>query len=276
MKYKQKLSILITLFAVMLMKAQEFQGVATYKSYRKVDFKIGESKNSNMSPEMQKQLEDQIKKQAEQDYTLSFNKNESIYRKNETLEAPTPSKGGLTVRISDPSNLYYKNLKEHRFANQTELYGKEFLIKDSLKVQKWELLNETKNIGQYTCFKAQYKDEVKVRKMSSESGMETTTEERITTAWYTPQIPVSNGPSDFSGLPGLILEINDGKLTLICSKIVINPEEEINIKEPKKGKEVTQKEFNDIMEKKSKEMMDQMRTRGSSNGSEIMVIGSGR
>ena len=42
-------------------------------------------------------------------------------------------------------------------------------------------------------------------------------------AWYTPQIPVSAGPGNYHGLPGLILEVNDGSETVICSKIVINP-----------------------------------------------------
>jgi GLPGLI family protein len=29
----------------------------------------------------------------------------------------------------------------------------------------------------------------------------------VTTAWYTPQIPVSNGPRNYHGLPGLIMEV---------------------------------------------------------------------
>ena len=41
----------------------------------------------------------------------------------------------------------------------------------------------------------------------------------VTTAWYTPQIPVSNGPDDYQGLPGLILEINDGKKQLFVQKL---------------------------------------------------------
>ena len=106
--------------------------------------------------------------------------------------------------------------------------------------------------------------------------MEETKKERITTAWYTPQIPVNNGPQDFEGLPGLILEINDGSLTLVCTKIVINPKDKTDIVEPSKGKEVTSKEFQAIMDKKNKEMMDDMkaRNRGNSNSSSrVMIIG---
>ncbi|MGC1633687.1 MAG: GLPGLI family protein [Gelidibacter sp.] len=272
MKYKQKLSVLVTLFTVMMVNAQDFQGIATYKSHRKFDFNDDNSKkDSKVSPEMQKQIEDQLRQQSQQEYTLNFNRNESIYTKNEKLAAPMPSRGGITINFSDGADVRYKNLKEQRFTNQTEVYGKQFLIKDSLKGQQWELLNEMKNIGQYTCFKAQITEQVKTRTVT-EDGFETIMKERITTAWYTPQIPVSNGPAEFGGLPGLILEINDGKLTLICSKIVLNPVETIRIDEPRKGKVVTQQEFKDIIDKKSKEMLDQLNP-GRKGGSVIFHSG---
>lgn len=274
MKLPFKLVIIASLFVVSIVSAQDFQGVATYKSHRKFDFNEDDSKSdSKISPDLVKQLQEQMRKQSQQEYTLNFNRHESIYKKNESLAAPMPARGGITITMSDGSDVRYKNLKEQRFTNQTEVYGKQFLIKDSLKVQQWELLNETKNIGEYTCFKAQLKTEVKTQTMTDDNGIESVMKEKITTAWYTPQIPVSNGPAEFYGLPGLILEINDGKLTLICSKIVINPEEIISIDEPRKGMKVTQQEFNGIMEKKSKEMMDQMNSRGSSGGTVIFKSG---
>lgn len=76
------------------------------------------------------------------------------------------------------------------------------------------------------------------------------------TAWYTMQIPVNNGPGEFWGLPGLILEVSSGKTTLLCSKIVMNPVEKNEIKIPTKGKEVTRKEYNDIVKKKMEEMRE--------------------
>ena len=100
--------------------------------------------------------------------------------------------------------------------------------------------------------------------------MESLKKERITSAWYTPQIPVNNGPEDFYGLPGLILEINDGDLTLVCTKIIINPKEKVEIVEPKKGKEVTQKEFDEIMEKKNKEMMERFQSQRG-DGKQMMI-----
>ena len=76
----------------------------------------------------------------------------------------------------------------------------------------------------------------------------------------------------YQGLPGLILEVHDGKLNIICSKIVINPEDKVKIEEPTKGKEVNQKKYDEIMEKKAKEMMERYAPRkGGQKGESIEI-----
>ena len=82
------------------------------------------------------------------------------------------------------------------------------------------------------------------------------------TAWYTPEIPVSQGPEGYWGLPGLILEVNDGKITILCSKIVLNPKEKAEIQAPSNGKEVSQKEYDEIVTKKMEEMSEMNNGRG--------------
>jgi GLPGLI family protein len=249
--------------------AQDFQGVAIYKSHRKVDLKINDDKGNS---EMQKQIQEQLKKQFQQEYTLTFNKNESVYKQNEKLDAPTPSQSGFKISIGQNDDVLYKNIQEHRFANKTDIFGKLFLIKDTLVDKKWELVNETKYIGEYTCFKAVYTEDYTTQTLTETGGMEKVTKQRTTTVWYTPQIPVSHGPANYFGLPGLILEVNDGDTTLVCSKIVINPKELANIEEPQKGKEVNQTEFDEIREKKNKEMIEKFQTRsGSSSGDNIVI-----
>ena len=64
-----------------------FKVLPLYKSHRKVDLKMD---NKNMNDEMQKQIQEQLRKQFQQEYTLTFNKNESIYKQNEKLDAPSP------------------------------------------------------------------------------------------------------------------------------------------------------------------------------------------
>lgn len=249
--------------------AQDFQGVATYKSHTKLNINLG---GENDNSEAQKRIQEQLKKQFEQEYTLTFNKHESIYKQEEKLDAPNPSHGGMTIMMGNSSNILYKNIKDNRFSNKTDIYGKPFLVKDTLTSIQWVLENETKNIGNYTCFKATYTSEHVAPILTEQGTVETQTTEIITTVWYTPEIPVSNGPNYLYGLPGLILEVNDGQTTLVCSKVVINPTESVEIIEPTKGKVVAQDEYMKIMDDKSKEMMEQFKNgRGHSDG-ETRVI----
>lgn len=270
MIYLSRVIIIIVLASVCNLNAQQFSGVATYKSHRKMDLKM---ENEKIDDAMKKQLYEQLKKQFQKTYFLSFNRKESIYKEEEKLAAPAPSSGGISITVSNGSDIRYKNIKEQRYVSANEIFGKAFLIKDSIKPINWRLINETKNIGNYTCFKAEYTETYTDKTFSSEGKIEEIEKEKTTTAWYTPQIPLSHGPEDFQGLPGLILEINDGELTLICSKLVLNPEKEIEIKEPKKGKEVSQSQYDAIVKKKMDEQMERFRARGRDG--EVKVISFG-
>ena len=73
-------------------------------------------------------------------------------------------------------------------------------------------------------------------------------------AWYAPQIPVGHGPSEYWGLPGLILEVSAGNTTILCSEIVINPKEKINIEAPDKGKEINKVDYRATVQGKMLEM----------------------
>ncbi|MFY7935896.1 MAG: GLPGLI family protein [Flavobacterium sp.] len=74
------------------------------------------------------------------------------------------------------------------------------------------------------------------------------------TAWYTTEISISNGPSLYWGLPGLILEIEENGDKLICSKVVINPRKKAKIKMPNKKSIISVVEYEEILKKKSKEI----------------------
>lgn len=262
--------------------AQDFSGKAIYKTSRKSGFKIGD--DSKMSDTQKKELEARFQKMNQKTFILEFDKTTSTYKEEEKLDAPNPSAnfGGMKV-ISFSSggagSLYFKNIKEKRFANKTEIMGKAFLVKDSLPTYDWQLSSETKNIGTYTCYKATYTKEVENTKMTIKDG-ETVEEKNkeiiVTTAWYTLQVPISNGPSVYQGLPGLILEINDGTTTIVCTEIILNPSEKITIEEPEKGKIVSQNEFDEIQKEKSKEMMEKFKSRNGvdlGNGVNIKIGG---
>jgi len=88
------------------------------------------------------------------------------------------------------------------------------------------------------------------------------------TAWYAPEIPVSQGPDNYWGLPGLILEVNDGKTVILCSKIVLNSKEKVEIKASTNGKVINQKEYDKTVVDKMEEFrqMNQGQNRGGNGG----------
>lgn len=265
------LTLLVMIGLIIQSHGQQLQGVATYKAHRKVDLKMD---NDKMSDDIKKQIQEQLRKQFQQEYTLKFNNHESIYKKEDKLDAPNPmASSGFIINVSESSSIYYKNVKEKRYSKKTEMFGKVFLIKDSLSQLKWQLVNETKNIGEYTCFKATYTDEVTSNTMNEKGEMETIKKPKTVVVWYTPQIPISNGPLEYYGLPGLILDVDDGDLTLVCTKIVLNPAEGIEILEPDKGKQVSKEEFQEISDKKIKEQMErfQLNSRRHGDGRRIMI-----
>jgi GLPGLI family protein len=250
------------------MFAQDFSGRATYKTHRKSSFEL-DSTTIAANPGIQEQMEAQMRKMFQKTFTLDFTKSESMYKEEQELDAPKgPSaNGGVMVMVmggDGSSDILYKNISQNRMAHKTELMGKVFLIKDNLVAYDWELTGETKNIGNYTCYKAVYEREeesIEINMIDGEVKEEKVTKKTTLVAWYTTDVPVSNGPNNYGGLPGLILEVNDGDLTIVCSELVLNPKKVKEIIEPVKGKIVARKKFEDIAKEKTKEMMDRYKTR---------------
>jgi GLPGLI family protein len=267
-----KVTILISLVSFAL-NAQNFSGKAIYKTSRKSTISFDNEKNPGMSDEMQKQIQARIQKMNQKTFILNFDQKTSTYKEDVQLDAPKSQIGGAGVMVmsfggSGNGSIYFKNINEKRFVNQTEIMGKRFLVKDSLPNYQWDLSTETKNIGNYTCYKATFTRTVEDIQMVFEDGE--SKENKIkktvtTTAWYTPQVPVSNGPDNYQGLPGLILEINDGERLIVCTEIVLNPSEKIEVKAPEKGEIVSQAAYDKIQEEKTQELMERFKSRNGVN-----------
>ncbi|MFD2564211.1 GLPGLI family protein [Aquimarina rubra] len=288
------LMTLVSILTTLLTTAQDFQGKAYYFSKTGMDMDFG---RRQMSEDQKKAIADRMKSAMEKTFILAFNKSAATYKEEAQLD--TSEGGGRwgTTLSGFTSNNYYKNIQEGQYYDQREFYGKNFLIKDSLITYNWTLVNETKKIGNYTCFKATTTKKVnelmdwramrrKARQQREQrengaddqansqdvqNGSETSNEIEVI-AWYTPEIPVNQGPGSYWGLPGLILEIQEGRTTVLCNKIVLNTKEKEEIKAPTKGKEVSQKEFDDITKEKVEEMIEQFSTQRRGRGG----LGGGR
>lgn len=278
--FRFSLPILFLLFSYTI-KAQEFQGQAIYISKSNLD--LG-ARGATLSEAQKKQIQARLKNQLEKIYVLDFNKEASVFTEEEKLDVS--SAGGRNFFGSNFSRgKQYKNVKENMLVQHQEFYGKQFLIKDELQAINWKMGTETKQIGQYACFKATASvpsDELTWFTVSRGNfrtgrGRRDQTQEQPTeaeepeikmtevVAWYTPQIPVGHGPGEYWGLPGLILEVNAGNTKMLCSEIILNPKKKIKIEAPTKGKVTTKSDYQATISKKIQELRNN-RGRGGRGG----------
>lgn len=249
---------------------QEFQGKAYY--FSKSTMELG-NWGARLSEAQKKQIQGRLKDRLQKTYVLTFNKEESIFKEDEKLDAISGATDSWGKNFTPGEQ--YKNVKTNSLIQNQEFYGKQFIVKDKLQPIEWIMTTESKQIGKYACFKATASiptSDLNWYNFSwNDSSNNTTNKEanegevNLTNivAWYTPQIPVSHGPLEYWGLPGLILEVNVGNTTLLCSKIIMNPKEKSKIEAPEKGKVVAKMEYKKIITGKMTEMRD---NRGRSRG----------
>ena len=292
---KNILIIFLISFSSISLIGQEFQAQAFYKTQTAMD--LG-SWGDRMSAEQKKAMKERMKPFLEPVYILTFDKTKSIYKQEETLDAPGSGGGrGWGRMMAASGGPVYKDVVSKKSLQSTEFMGKKFLISNDQDNIKWVMQNESKMIGSYLCFKATaqvkkpktmtsaWRNAEKDSKKSKENGNNLENDNNQTntkvekleevvvnaeietiTAWYSPQIPVSHGPAEYGGLPGLILELTNDRTVMLCTKVVMNPEKRIDISEPTKGEFVTKGEFENIVEVKVKEMRDMWRgQRGKSS-----------
>jgi GLPGLI family protein len=262
-----KIVLWTTLLVSSWLSAQNFQGIATYET--KTIFEGTIKMGGDTDPVMQKKIEESLKSAFEKKYILMFNTSESLYKEEEKLEAPQQNSFGLAMSFSGGGDVLYRNIKENQSIEEQEFFSKEFLVIDPLEKLDWVISNENKKIGNYNCMKATLIFPVTQEQLDNHEKMKAKQEknptqfmtlkepkDRIVEAWFTMDIPVSHGPAQFWGLPGLIMEVHDGNTIYLCSKITLNPKEKFNIKKPKSGQKVSKKEYETIVEKKLESMKD--------------------
>lgn len=255
--------LLVFLLLISVVKAQDFQGKAIYQSKVSMNVKMD---STRISTNQQQQIMEMMRKQMEKTFELTFDKNRAIYKEEAKLEQETGGFGGMMIMIGGAMNgRHFKDVKNKSFTKESELMGKNFLIKDSLTVFNWKLVNESKMIGKYLSFKAVAtvkSSEISFNmrrgggqnRVNPNDSIASAPREIIIEAWYSPEVPVNNGPGEYWGLPGLIMEVNADRMSLQLVSLDLNPKEKIKINEPDKGKVVSQKEYDLIVKTKIEEM----------------------
>ncbi len=106
----------------------------------------------------------------------------------------TPPKGSRSGYNSDITYRIYKN-SENKIGtiDRVKLITSPIYCYEEPKtVLSWKILQDTATVAGYTCQKAE-----------CDFG------NRHWTAWFSSQVPISDGPYKFCGLPGLVIQVND-------------------------------------------------------------------
>ncbi len=139
----------------------------------------------------------------------------------------------------------FKNYPTGKLTTTDRIAMTNYKYEEPYEKPEWEVLPDTMNILGYACQKATC-----------------TFRGRDYVAWFTMQIPVSNGPWKFSGLPGLILNVADTENQYVfeCSGIE-TPKEKVVIGMKKENyAKVSKEDYNKVYERFRKDPLGFMST----------------
>ena len=231
----KKVFALMCLLTALNMTAQH-SGVVVYEQTVKIEIKLeGDAA----------QFADMLPKERKFKKELIFTEEASIYRnvadtgENDVVNESGGGGRNFMMRMATPDDIVYNDLENNKCIEQKDFFTRNFLIENDMENFRWKMTGNKKEIAGYMCMEAEVVDSMKK-----------------TTAWFTPQIPVSSGPGIYTGLPGLILAIeeNEGQNITMAVSIDLKPVSDKELKRPSKGKKVTQEEFQKIVEEKMAEM----------------------
>jgi GLPGLI family protein len=205
--------------------------------------------------------------QLEQPAELIFGRNESVFIHsrgkegftNQDILSNEESETGDNIQDGwyqdEIGSIYYKNFIKNELIIREIVWQQPYLTTEpSLPKITWQISGEQKMIGKFLCQKA-----------------ETKFRGRNYSAWFTTEIPVSDGPWKFYGLPGLILEVSDDKneVQFELESIQMPCDSAIIIEPPQNGKKISfenYKRADDIeFEKAKKRFLSENKDRNSTS-----------
>jgi len=225
----------ITFFLVTLaaLAAKAQIGTIVYTETMKLEIHL-----EGMGPDM----ENMLPKESTSKHELYYSPEASLYvNSSETADQEVNEEmaggGMMMIKMQQPDEKLFVDFKNQQVTEQREFMSRMFLIEAPVDSTGWKLTGNQREILGFQC-------------MEAVSVKDTNT----TIAWFTPAIPVAGGPSDFIGLPGLILEVNvnNGKRIIAAASVNAGNVADRIVK-PKKGRKVTREEFKSIVEEKTGE-----------------------
>lgn len=154
-------------------------------------------------------------------YNLAFNLHQSLYTPGREAETPKITWG----LPPGADNEIQQDFEAKKVTAKKTLYEETFLVKDAVQKHDWKILSEVRTIAGFKCRKA----------------ITIICDSVYVVAFYTDEIPVSGGPEQMGGLPGMILELAVPRLytTWVATKVEVISVAEKDLMAPTKGKEIT-------------------------------------
>lgn len=141
----------------------------------------------------------------------------------------------------------FTNLSDGSYVEVREFLGRTFRIPEARPSFAWKLTGEAASFLGYPVYQA-------IAKQDS-----TTLE-----AWFTPDIPVSAGPAQYGGLPGLILTLAVDSNRVVYTATAVDTTAAVGkVTAPSDGSKVTRAEYDKIVADKQAEMAKSRRGRGN-------------
>ena len=237
------LALLLLLTAGFAVRAQKMEGEITYE--RVYHWTRIYSRLTYLSKEEKDRMQMTWKNDDEQkmDMTLFFNNKQTYYTYPLKEEL---SEGGYSWRKGEFK--VYRDFENEKRMDVIEMLGKTYVLDDSLKMPKWKVMNKIKEVAGYMCMMAVTEDTIK---------------NQTITAWFADNLPVSGGPEQYYGLPGMILEldINDGDLVITAKDVKMRAvtEDELAVPKKIKGKKLTAEKYDELVGAHMRDSMKQHR-----------------
>lgn len=143
---------------------------------------------------------------------------------NDSLSVFKPQESDLVERMSwsTNKNSVYQNRKTNKRLTIKTIWGERFLLDDSIRLSKWKITENKRNVCGYQCRKA-------ILNVNDSTRLY---------AWFCSELDATIGPESLGGLPGVILGLatEDGGVIYFAKTVeIIKPTLEVLL--PKKSKE---------------------------------------
>lgn len=204
----------------------------------------------SLPPKIQEIIKDNVRGEY---YKLIIQEGVSLYHPtsnidnefSETEKSDNEGNKKITKTIINKTSETIYTDKIGNFRQSTiSMFGKEYFIKETLTNTQFEILDQSKMIGDLKC-------QLAITELYG----------KPIEVWFATSIPLDYGPSIFHSLPGLIVEVKMGKKLITATKIQF--ETSSPVKAPVNGTEITREDYDSMIIKK----MQELEGRASQTGS---------